>query len=561
MRTRFIVLATILALVAIISGVTVATSSPPVLVNELGQLEIPAKEAVVLGTTVYIIDGGCTSVGTPPEPVCEGILSVVDVQNSAFPEVLGQVTTETEAFDELAADGDYLYAVVRGLPADYWSPVPYRLAVMDVSDPTSITELTTIDLGENLGDPRLEMGGEFLVIASRTFSVTFFDLTDPAVPVEMGHLETTASDIALDGTKLYVAKESTEIPGTLPDGLQIFDVSDPAAPVKLGETRGSFRGVSAFGAQAFVIERAVCSYGDGGDYLCGTSLMEYDVANPANPVRRGVSKPGWGDGYPLFGGQGAWIGKVVKHGNFLLVPEGRLHVLNLDLPDRAKVGEYNPVFGENPVGFVVDVELSNGNVVAVARATGASGIRTLQVKPAIAQAFLAYIAREGPGTAFAGPDEERFGIGESDKGSDINWGAQGHFWANGHDWGPNQSTSWRQYYTGPDVYGTWIFAHSPDTYSEGPIHFGSGWKGPVSNGASDPMVDGSDVYWVSNHHGDMASEYATANAEYWDPSLGHWYNRNHHGLLPPGGHHLHDTHFSGSGHLYVDCYDIAGFNP
>ena len=84
--------------------------------------------------------------------------------------------------------------------------------------------------------------------------------------------------------------------------------------------------------------------------------------------------------------------------------------------NHTKAGDYSPVFDENKVGGVADIALTNGHVVAVARSHAAEGIRMLQVKPATAQTFLSYIAREGAGVALAGPGEDRFGIGGIEQG-------------------------------------------------------------------------------------------------------------------------------------------------
>ncbi|MFQ5596329.1 MAG: hypothetical protein ACE5HA_19470, partial [Anaerolineae bacterium] len=158
-----------------------------------------------------------------------------------------------------------------------------------------------------------------------------------------------------------------------------------------------------------------------------------------------------------------------------------------------------------------------------------------------------------------GPTEQKFGIGEADWGGNINWGAQSSYTALAHAWRPDASTTTRQVYTGPDAIGTYIFVHSPDTLSEGPTHFGPVFNGPVSNGASDPLVNGHDLFWVGNHEGDrpIDSNYAAPDANYYDSALGHYYNLNHHDLMGPGGHHLHDTNGDG----YINCFDIQGFNP
>lgn len=157
-----------------------------------------------------------------------------------------------------------------------------------------------------------------------------------------------------------------------------------------------------------------------------------------------------------------------------------------------------------------------------------------------------------------GPEEERFGIGEADWGGNVNWGAQSSYLANAYDWQPEMGVTQRQVWTGPDVLGTFLFAHNPDTVSEGPSYFGPTWAGPVSNGASDPLVAGQDLFWIASFRGDIAADgpYAAPNAYYTDPGTGHRYNRNMHSLMGPGGHHMHDVNHDD----YINCFDIEGFD-
>jgi hypothetical protein len=298
-------------------------------------------------------------------------------------------------------------------------------------------------------------------------------------------------------------------------------------------------------------------------------LQEFNVADPRNPI----------DVWRGAGGQGVYIKSLAKNKDLFYVgTTDGMNILNLRLPDHAEIGRYRARFGEQ-FGEVVDMDIVDDRIYVVARVGDIASIRILQVR-SHATTYLPFVAKQVSGSSlyenrhssakkvkgtssdllstllFQGPVENRFGIGEADKGAGINWTAQSHSWADAYDWKPDSGTSMRQVYTGPDVIGTWVFVHSPDTYSEGAVHFGSNFAGPVSNGASDPLSKGVDLFWVSNNRGDMAREMLIASAVYTDGN-GHTYNRNHHGLLGPGGHHLHDI----NGDKYINCYDIQGFDP
>lgn len=126
------------------------------------------------------------------------------------------------------------------------------------------------------------------------------NVSDPANPVAVGVFPTTAFEVALEGTRAYLATDS---------GLKIFDVSNPAQPGLLGAylNHGQFnlgRGIALSGHFAFL--------GDNFDGVLG-----FDVADPSHPELRGqYDSPGW-------------AGAVATAGNLVVVADnpGGLRIL------------------------------------------------------------------------------------------------------------------------------------------------------------------------------------------------------------------------------------------
>lgn len=123
------------------------------------------------------------------------------------------------------------------------------------------------------------------------FGVVALDVTDPARPREIGHLNTPgwAGDLALDGRTLYVADG--------PGGLRVLDVADPAAPREIGALPTAVRayGIDHAAGRVYVADNA------GG-------LRIVDVADPTAPADLGALTFGAGAAYGVaVGGDRAWV--------------------------------------------------------------------------------------------------------------------------------------------------------------------------------------------------------------------------------------------------------------
>jgi hypothetical protein len=101
-----------------------------------------------------------------------------------------------------------------------------------------------------------------------TNGLVIFDVTDPALPTQVGFFRTpgTARGVHAVGTTVYLASES--------GGLHIIDVSTPSSPVLVSSYPSiSAHGVRVTGGLAYVTD----------DYV--SSLRVFDVSDPAHPVQ------------------------------------------------------------------------------------------------------------------------------------------------------------------------------------------------------------------------------------------------------------------------------------
>jgi hypothetical protein len=146
-------------------------------------------------------------------------LTAVNISN---PLVLGPhytYNTPMSAYN-VEVSGDFAYV------ADY-----YTIEVLNVSDPTSMTLVTSFDTGANNREWALFVEGDFLYITTYDFTtspythkVICYDISDPSAPTYVDEVMYQTSnwytrDLVVDGNYLYVAGYS--------DGVLIVDVSDP----------------------------------------------------------------------------------------------------------------------------------------------------------------------------------------------------------------------------------------------------------------------------------------------------------------------------------------------
>lgn len=193
-------------------------------------------------------------------------LSVVDL-NSAGPDALAPVLApslfeEGVSYEGLDAENGYVYVALHAdgigvyqrdpvtnemsrvggddtiVPNAYDIEVVGNLAyvvdeqaglfVLDVTDPTAITEVSRLFVGGVERD--LQVQGDFVYIAAGGAGLAIVDVSDPANPAVVSYTPTygTATRLGVDGDRVAVAAWNDT---------RVYDVSDRAAPRIIGAAR------------------------------------------------------------------------------------------------------------------------------------------------------------------------------------------------------------------------------------------------------------------------------------------------------------------------------------
>jgi len=217
---------------------------------------------------------GSLGVGADADVLCtanagDGV-RIVDLR-AEQPEVVSTITMLPLAADVAVRDG---YAFV--------ADASNGLQVVDVSDPAS-PELVGGALAPEYEHPSLgysvdvAIDGGVAVIAAQASGLHVFDITNPTVPIYVASIETLDRALAVElrGSVAYVADQS--------GGLVVCDLSVPSEP----------RIVTSIPAEDYNASDLVL-FGDH-VYMAGGSsglLQIFDVSEPSNPIRVGLSDEG-----------------------------------------------------------------------------------------------------------------------------------------------------------------------------------------------------------------------------------------------------------------------------
>lgn len=201
---------------------------------------------------------------------------VLDLSNPVAPAEIGRLTGATGA---LAAQGRYVYTS--------------NGAIVDVGNPTA-----PVVAGQTgTGGSQLTVSGNLVYYAAWD-GLTIVDVTQPAAPVQVGHvtLPSPSMDVALSGPASTACTADTFALLIGLDGvLRVVNVTSPAAARLVGQLAfadGEGHGVATQGAVAFA---TTWPRDDLGDAMSGT-LHAVDLKDPANPqlvsVRQQAKAPG-----------------------------------------------------------------------------------------------------------------------------------------------------------------------------------------------------------------------------------------------------------------------------
>ena len=212
------------------------------------------KNVAVSGDYVYIANG-------------EAGISVIDIFNPDFFNLLGSFNTPGDAFDVAILEERYL-CVADG---------DSGLRIIDVGNPRAPIERGSCDTRDIAYG--VVVAGSLAYVADGDRGLCVIDVSNPRNPVEIGRSEALARNgvafnVALDSNFAYVAAG--------PIGLRVFDISNPSQPREEGfyRTRGLAYNVDVASHYAYVADS-------------DEGLIVLDVSNPHEPREVGThSLPG-----------------------------------------------------------------------------------------------------------------------------------------------------------------------------------------------------------------------------------------------------------------------------
>jgi hypothetical protein len=201
----------------------VTTPSAPLVA---GGLALPGSTAKleVIGTTAYVVDQGITH-EVPAK------LRVIDVSQPASPVELGAVEFPYSRYPRECHDSDI--AVVGKLA---YVVCDIRLYVVGVSDPAQPTLISSSRLPAP--GSSIRVAGDLAYIGDTEGSLSVFDVSDPALPVDVDSVAGGGRALRVEDGLAYSAGEY---------GLAVHDLTDPRRPVLIGgypADRGAWRGVA-----------------------------------------------------------------------------------------------------------------------------------------------------------------------------------------------------------------------------------------------------------------------------------------------------------------------------
>jgi hypothetical protein len=256
------------------------------------------------------LDGELRAVATRDALAFTGdgaLVRVIDLSSPASPVVVGSLELDSEWIRSVAVDGDRLYVgtskhlhiVDVSSPANpvelgrlsLWDPFIWEtaLAVGSAGDTACVVTHTKL-LAADVSDPiapvvvgtwappgvvpyDVEVVGDRAFVTTWTAGLRVLDLTNPAMPTQIGSASAPAGRLDVIGDKAFIES----------DGLTVFDVSNPVTPNLIGQisfpgTLSATSDVAIDGDLAFISTQL-----DG--------LQVVDVSNPQQPVWTGTAPP------------------------------------------------------------------------------------------------------------------------------------------------------------------------------------------------------------------------------------------------------------------------------
>jgi hypothetical protein len=223
------------------TGLQIIDVSDPLNTFLVGEHDVEARDAQIIGNYAYVADTGG--------------LKVLDVTDPANP------TQEAAKYfsgggNDIKISGSYAY--IAGTSSG--------LVILDISN-IGVTQITEAGRYNGMGTSQgVDIVGTTAYLADGDSGLIILDVSDPANPTPLGNCDTPdARAVAVSGNYAYVADWDS--------GIQVIDVSNPASPAVVGsyDTSWAATDVVVEGDYAYVARH----YG---------GIQIIDVSNPASPT-------------------------------------------------------------------------------------------------------------------------------------------------------------------------------------------------------------------------------------------------------------------------------------
>jgi hypothetical protein len=206
-------------------------ADPHVYPGEIGHKDLlgKLKDLAIVGTRAYAVN-------------YDGTLHILDVSNSAQPQLLSSYDTRGGSWDvRVVGDRAYVADGVAGL------------LILDVANPQAVQKLGSY---ATWSASDVTVSGDRAYIAGGVTGMQILDVGNPAAPTWLGGLSTSglAANVQVAGDRVYVAKrELWDGIGYSGGGLEIVSVADPVHPTSLGNyPLASAQRVQVVGDRAYV---------------------------------------------------------------------------------------------------------------------------------------------------------------------------------------------------------------------------------------------------------------------------------------------------------------------
>ncbi len=230
-------------------GLRIIDVSSPTSPVEVGYIDLPARSVEVYVSGDYAYLGGYSN--TDPN------LSIVDISSLTAPVLDSTYDVPGTDVKDVMVVGDHAYLAAYGA----------GLIILDVSDPAVPVEIGSVDPGPAHG---IEVLGDYAYIAAGGNKMAVVDVSDPTNPVEVGSggIPGVALDVGVIGNLVYVASHDA--------GVLVFDVTDPTDPEKVAtlDTGDRAQRVTMHSGRAFVGDH------QDGVWILGPTIL-HSAVNPA----------------------------------------------------------------------------------------------------------------------------------------------------------------------------------------------------------------------------------------------------------------------------------------